>query len=71
MTEVQHGPKPTFRRQITGDGYELKIVGYNTTDRDRTAGGAVDWKFDSARAAKRLNESSSACARSSSGRVAG
>ena len=30
MTEVQHGPSPTFRRQITGDGYELKIVGYNT-----------------------------------------
>lgn len=56
MTEVQHGSNPTFRHQITGDGYELRIVGYNTTDPDWTAGGAVDWKYDSAQAAKRLNE---------------
>lgn len=53
MTEVQSGPNPTFRHQIPGDGYELKIVGYHTTDPDWTAGGAVDWKYDSAQAAKR------------------
>jgi hypothetical protein len=39
-----------------GNGYELKIVGYQTTDPEWTAGGAVDWKYDSAQAAKRMNE---------------
>jgi hypothetical protein len=50
MMEVQHGPNLTFRHQITGDGYELKIIGYHTTDPDWTAGVAVDWKYDSAQA---------------------
>jgi hypothetical protein len=32
--------------ELTGDGYELKIIGYHTTDPDWTAGVAVDWKYD-------------------------
>lgn len=53
MTEMQHGPNPTFRHQITGDGYELKILGYHTTDQDWMAGGAVEWKYDSGQGARR------------------
>jgi hypothetical protein len=55
MTEVQHGQNPTFRPQITGNGYELKIV-TRPTGPEWTAGGAVDWKYNSAQAAKRMNE---------------